>query len=41
MLHAYSIKFKIDEKKYSFTVNAPDYFKNFLLNKKLKFFKNL
>tara|TARA_Y100000590_G_scaffold419766_1_gene521802 strand:- start:491 stop:1408 length:918 start_codon:yes stop_codon:yes gene_type:complete len=37
MLHAYSIKFMINNKKYSYSVNVPDYFKNFLLKKKLTF----
>jgi len=40
MLHAYSIKFIINEKKYTFTVNVPDYFKKMLLKKRLTLFKN-
>jgi 23S rRNA pseudouridine955/2504/2580 synthase len=33
MLHAYSIKFMINERKYKYTVNVPDYFKKMLLKK--------
>ena len=40
MLHAYSIKFIINEKKYEYTVNVPDYFKKMLLKKRLTLFKN-
>jgi len=40
MLHAYSIKFMINKKKYKYTVNVPDYFKKMLLKKKLTLFKN-
>jgi 23S rRNA pseudouridine955/2504/2580 synthase len=40
MLHAYSIKFMINEKKYKYTVSVPDYFKKMLLRKKLTLFKN-
>ncbi len=40
MLHAYSIKFMIDKKKYKYTVNVPDYFKKMLLKKRLTLFKN-
>ena len=40
MLHAYSIKFMINEKKYEYTVNVPDYFKKMLLIKRLTLFKN-
>jgi len=40
MLHSYSIKFMINEKKYKYTVNVPDYFKRMLLKKKLTLFKN-
>jgi len=40
MLHAYSIKFMINEKKYNYTVNVPDYFKKMLIKKKLTLFKN-
>jgi 23S rRNA pseudouridine955/2504/2580 synthase len=40
MLHAYSIKFIINEKKYKYTVNLPNYFKKMLLKKRLTLFKN-
>jgi len=40
MLHAHSIKFMINEKKYKYTVNVPDYFKKMLLKKRLTLFKN-
>ena len=40
MLHAYSVKFKINEKKYEYTVDVPDYFKKILKNKRLTLFKN-
>jgi len=40
MLHAYSIKFMINKKKYKYTVNVPDYFKKMLLAKRLTLFKN-
>ena len=40
MLDAYSIKFMINEKKYKYTVNVPDYFKKMLLKKRLTLFKN-
>jgi len=40
MLHAYSIKFMINEKKHKYTVNVPDYFKKMLLKKRLTLFKN-
>jgi len=40
MLHAYSIKFMINGKKYKYTVNVPDYFKKKLLTKRLNLFKN-
>ena len=40
MLHAYSIKFMINEKKYKYTVNVPDYFKKMLLKKRLTLLKN-
>ncbi|HJO77627.1 MAG TPA: RluA family pseudouridine synthase [Pelagibacteraceae bacterium] len=40
MLHAYSIKFMINEKKYNYTVNVPDYFNKMLLAKRLTLFKN-
>ena len=40
MLHAYSIKFVINDKKYEFTVDIPDYFKKILRIKRLTLFKN-
>jgi len=40
MLHAYSIKFMINGKKYKYTVKVPDYFKKMLLTKRLNLFKN-
>ena len=40
MLHAYSIKFVINDKKYEFTVDIPDYFKKILQIKRLTLFKN-
>jgi len=40
MLHSYSIKFMINEKKYKYTVKVPDYFKKMLLKKRLTLFKN-
>jgi len=40
MLHAYSIKFMINEKKYKYNVKVPDYFKKMLLKKRLTLFKN-
>ena len=36
MLHAYEIKFIINNKKYTFKANLPDYFKNFLIKNNLK-----
>ena len=41
MLHAYSIKFMINEKKYKYTINVPNYFKKMLLTKRLTLSKNL
>jgi 23S rRNA pseudouridine955/2504/2580 synthase len=40
MLHAYSIKFMINKKKYIYTVDVPDYFKKMLLKKRLTLLKN-
>ena len=40
LLHAYSIKFMINEKKYEYTVDVPDYFKKMLLIKRLTLTKN-
>ena len=36
MLHAYEIKFIINNKKYNFKANLPEYFKNFLVTNNLK-----
>ena len=35
MLHAYKIKFKINNKKFNFKAELPDYFNNYLNKKKL------
>ena len=40
LLHAYSIKFMINDKKYEYTVDVPYYFKKMLLSKRLNLFKN-
>ncbi len=37
MLHSYEIKFKINEKKYTFRATPPDYFRSMLKNKRLNF----
>ncbi len=37
MLHSYQIKFKISDKKYTYTALLPDYFKKLLKTKRLKF----
>ena len=37
MLHSYEIKFKINEKKYTFRAIPPDYFRNMLKAKRLNF----
>ena len=37
MLHSYKIQFMIDEKKFTYQAELPNYFKSFLLNKKLNF----
>ncbi len=37
MLHSYEIKFKINEKKYTFRATPPDYFRNMLKTKRLNF----
>tara|TARA_A100001011_G_scaffold7885_1_gene9125 strand:- start:39 stop:944 length:906 start_codon:yes stop_codon:yes gene_type:complete len=37
MLHSYEIKFKINEKKYTFRATPPEYFKNMLKVKRLNF----
>ena len=36
MLHAYEIKFILNNKKYTFKAKIPDYFKNFLIKNNLK-----
>ena len=36
MLHAYEIKFILNDKKYTFKANIPEYFKNFLIKNNLK-----
>ena len=36
MLHAYEIKFILNNKKYTFKANLPDYFKNFLIKNNFK-----
>ena len=37
MLHSYEIKFKINEKKYTFRATPPNYFRNMLKTKRLNF----
>ena len=37
MLHSYEIKFKINERKYTFRATPPDYFRNMLKAKRLNF----
>ena len=37
MLHSYQIKFKINNKKYTFRATPPDYFRNMLKSKRLNF----
>ena len=37
MLHSYEIKFKMNEKKYTFRATPPDYFRNMLKVKRLNF----
>ena len=37
MLHSYEIKFKINEKKYTFRATPPEYFRNMLKTKRLNF----
>ena len=37
MLHSYQVKFKINEKKYTFRATPPDYFRNMLKAKRLNF----
>ena len=40
MLHAYQVRFIIKDKKYTYRALPPDYFLNFIKNKRLKFLKN-
>ncbi len=40
MLHAYKIKFKINDQKYTYKAVAPNYFTNFIKVKKLRFLVN-
>ena len=37
MLHSYEIKFKINDRKYTFRATPPDYFRNMLKTKRLNF----
>ena len=37
MLHSYEIKFRINDKKYTFRATPPDYFRNMLKTKRLNF----
>ena len=41
MLHAFAIKFTIDNKKFEFVSKLPDYFLNFLKKNNLKIHKDL
>ena len=36
MLHAYELKFILNDKKYAFRANIPDYFKSFIFKNNLK-----
>jgi len=36
LLHAYEIKFMLNNKKYTFRADLPDYFTNFLIKNNLK-----
>ena len=40
LLHSYSIKFIINNKKFNFVVDIPEYFRKMLISKKLRFLKN-
>ena len=40
LLHAYQIRFMINDKKFTYRALPPDYFLNFIKNKRLKFLKN-
>ena len=37
MLHSYEVKFKINEKKFTYRASLPDYFKKMLISKRLNF----
>ena len=37
LLHSYMIKFILNQKKYTFKATPPEYFKNFIKSKRLKF----
>ena len=41
MLHSYQIKFRINEKKYTYRASLPEYFKKMLKTKRLNFQDNL
>ena len=36
MLHSYQIRFKINDKKYTYTALLPEYFRKLLIKKRLK-----
>ena len=36
MLHSYQIRFMINDKKYTYTANLPEYFRKLLITKRLK-----
>jgi len=40
MLHAYQLRFMINDKKFTYRALPPDYFLNFIKSKRLKFLKN-
>ena len=41
MLHSYQIKFRINEKKFTYRASLPEYFKKMLKTKRLNFQDNL
>ena len=41
MLHSYQIKFRINDKKYTYRASLPEYFKKMLKTKRLNFQDNL
>ena len=41
MLHAFALNFTIDNKKFRFTAELPNYFQTFMQKNKLKFKNNL